>query len=346
MRFSQFMKEWLYEHYYSRYRPIGKRGDFYTAVSVSKLFGGAIANYIYRLIRDGKLSRQATIVEIGAHRGYLLADIVQFLYTFEPSLIEQLHFLIVEPFEELRQVQRRYFSDSFGDRVPLLQAASLDEVEIEEGFVVANELFDAFPCELFFKGQMAYVGDGCTISFGEAESAIAATAQRYGIVKGEIPLGYQEFASQLARALKRGWFVTFDYGDLEPRNDLSIRIYTRHRVYPLFEEGLDLCALYGKSDITYDVPFAQLIDAFQEAGWEQRVYKSQLAALVDFGITQLLEEIEKRAGFEAYRREVEKVKILLHPSMMGERFKMVEFTRGVPRSGATSTSVATPFGEP
>ena len=329
MRFSEFFSHWLYDEdgYYASYKEIGKSGDFYTAVSASKLFGGSIANYIFELIQQGRLSQDAYIVEIGAHRGYLLADIVQFLYTFDPKLIKSLKFAILEPFATLRQEQKRYFFESFGDAVELVHFENFKQMKINEAFVVANEIFDAFACELIYKGQMAYVKD-YTIEWGMMDEWVAKKASELGVLKGEIAIGYESFAKQMANAIKKVRFVTFDYGDLEPRNDFSIRIYTKHKVYPLFDEKVELEKFYKCSDITYDVNFTHLIQAFKEAGFEKAAYKTQLVALVDFGITKLLETIMQKAGFEAYKKEVDKAKILIHPSLMGERFKMVEFVKG------------------
>ncbi len=330
MRFSEFMREWLYapdDGYYASYKEIGKSGDFYTAVSASKLFGGSIANYIFKLIQEKRVAKDATIVEIGAHRGYLLADIVQFLYTFDPSLIHTLTFAIIEPMERLRAEQKRYFQECYGDAVTLHHFVNLEEVQAEDAFIVANEIFDAFPCELWHKGKMAYVNDFC-IDFQEPDAWVVKKALQFGIERGEVAIGYEEFAKRLFSGLKKAHFVTFDYGDLQPRNDFSIRIYTKHKVYPLFDKELDIKAAYKKSDITYDVNFTHLIEAFEQAGWKKRSYKTQLVALVDFGITELLETIQQRVGFEAYKREADKAKILLHPSIMGERFKMVEFVKG------------------
>ena len=57
------MREWLYgaQGYYARYRPIGKGGDFYTAVSTSKFFGGTIALHILRRIDEGALDPKSLI---------------------------------------------------------------------------------------------------------------------------------------------------------------------------------------------------------------------------------------------------------------------------------------------
>ena len=66
MKFSEYMGEWLYGEngYYSSYKEIGKGGDFYTAVSTSKFFGGTIAKHIISLVDEGFLSKDGVICEI------------------------------------------------------------------------------------------------------------------------------------------------------------------------------------------------------------------------------------------------------------------------------------------
>jgi SAM-dependent MidA family methyltransferase len=45
------------------------------------------------------------------------------------------------------------------------------------------------------------------------------------------------------------------------------------------------------------------------------------------GILDLLASLRERAGEEIYRQELEIVKILITPSLMGERFKMIRFVQ-------------------
>ena len=327
-KFSSFMQKWLYEKdgYYANYKAIGKEGDFYTSVSVSKFFGGAIAKHLLYLIENQKLSKRVDIFEIGAHKGYLLADIIEFIYTLKPELLKTLTFNIIEPFESLQKVQKEYFKNSFGDKIILNHFKSLKEINSKEAFVVANEIFDAFPCELVYKEDMAYV-ENFKIKFFKKDSYCKDISKRYRIERGEIAKGYEEFSQNLSNAFDRCYFLTFDYGDLEPRNDFSIRIYKNHSVKPLFEEGLKLKDYYKKSDITYDVNFSHLIDAFKESSFKKDSFKTQLRALVDFGIVELLEIVKEKRGFEAYSKEMNKIKNLIHPSIMGERFKMVSFIK-------------------
>ena len=327
MTFDAYFGEWLYgkEGYYTNYKSIGKGGDFYTSVSTSKFFGGAIANHLVRQITSGALPENTLVVEVGPHKGYLLADMIQFIHTLRPELLGTLSFAMVERYDSLQAVQRRYFQESFGDAVTLAHYKDLSEIRADHAFIVANEIFDAFPCTLVYKGQEAVVNDH-TVTWSHTLSAYTKKImERYAIEKGEIGLGYEAFAKTMGESFGHCEFVTFDYGDLLPRQDFSARVYHEHQVYPLFEA--DLAALYQKSDITYDVHFQHLIDAFEENGFEKAGYATQMVALTDFGIMELMEMLEKNVPFEQYRREAGKIKTLINPAFLGERFKMVRFVK-------------------
>lgn len=323
------MYDWLYgeQGYYSKYREIGKKGDFYTSVSASKFFGGSIAKHIISVIDEGFLPADITICEIGAHKGYLLADIVQFIYTLRPELLETLSFVIVERFDFLQEEQRRYFQESFGDVVRLKQVKSLKELQLQSAFFVANEIFDAFPCELIYKDKAAAVKEG-KIVFEEEDSWVSEKAEKYHKDRGEIAVGYEEFALEMKNAAKTFEFMTYDYGEMEARPDFSIRVYKDHEVFPLFDENLTLDDVFSVSDITYDVTFAHLKDAYAEAGIAMIEYKTQALALVDMGLLELLEILKDQGGEEMYTHELERAKQLILPSFLGERFKMIRFRQG------------------
>ncbi len=328
MRFSNYMYEWLYgaDGYYSRFRPIGKEGDFYTAVSTSPFFGASIANFLCRKIKEGKIPKDAALVEIGAHQGYLMADMIQWLYTCDSSLLESMRFIIVERQERVRKAQREYFAQRFGDAVRLEQVSSLGDLHLAYAFFVANEIFDAFACDLYIDGKMADVVDEAIV-WRDADESLIEFAKKYGMQKGEIATGYEEFAQRMADAARSFDFVTFDYGDRYARNDFSIRIYDRHKVYPFFDEDVVLSELFGKTDITYDVNFSHVIDAFEEAGAKLIDFRKQANALIDFGIIDLLEQYSQIATQEQYLHEADKIKTLIAPNVMGERFKMVHLSR-------------------
>ena len=329
MRFSQYMDEWLYgaDGYYTKYATIGKEGDFYTSVSASKFFGGSIAQHIVRQIDEGFIAKDATICEIGAHHGYLLADVIEFINTLRPELLSTLEFAIVERQLALQIHQRKYFDECFGDVIALKHFQSLDELRRDNIFFFANEIFDAFACELLYEGKIATVSEH-NIEFNALDESIVQKATKYKKLKGEIAVGYEEFAQQMFKCAPKIEFVSFDYGEMLARPDFSIRVYKKHEVTPLFDENIKLAEYFQISDITYDVTFEHVKDAFEEAGFSLKDFKSQMSALIEFGIIELLEVVKLKAGDKLYQQELQKAKPLIMPDALGERFKMIRFRAG------------------
>ncbi len=295
------MQDWLYGEsgYYRDLKDIGKSGDFYTAVSTSRFFGASIANYFYSLIKEDNTKRDGWLIEIGAHRGYLISDMIQWLYTVDKSLIDTLKFGIVEREPKLQKEQLEYIKSRFGDDVKIEHFSTLDEVSVDYAFFVSNEIFDAFPCELIKDGQMAYVHNH-KIEWMELDKDIADIATRYRQVKGEVSIGFEDFAKRVFNSAERCDFVSFDYGEKLVRNDFSIRVYTKHSVYPLFDEELKLEDVYKRADITYDVNFGHLIDSFLENGFELKIYETQARALIRFGLIDILDMFHKNTTQSRY----------------------------------------------
>ena len=105
MKFSEFFDIWVNENYYKFGVDIGKKGDFYTNVSVGYLFGACLANYFLKLRKNGEISSSCKVVEIGANSGDMLADFAQGIFTLEPEILPNLEFIIIEPHEILRKKQ-------------------------------------------------------------------------------------------------------------------------------------------------------------------------------------------------------------------------------------------------
>lgn len=331
-KFSDYFNDWLYGQngYYSNYKTIGKEGDFYTSVSTSSFFGGSIGKKIVTEIEQHNLSSHATILEVGSHHGYLLADIIQFIYTLKPELLSTLTFAIVERFENLQAQQKEYLEQSFGNAIQLEFYNDISEVHLSNAFIVANEIFDAFACELVYTKnkqlQQGFVNNH-QITFHECtEQQLIQYCKENQIEKGEVGVGYDTFLKHLSNNIKHFIFITFDYGDNYPRNDFSTRIYSKHNVLPIFEETLNMKEYFAVSDITYDVNFKHLIDIANDLNLTSN-YQTQMQALIEFGIIELLEILKANVDESNYLRESQKVKTLLEPTGMGDRFKMLELRK-------------------
>ncbi|NOR56145.1 MAG: hypothetical protein GQ531_08030 [Sulfurovum sp.] len=328
MYFSDYMNEWLYgeEGYYKHFKAIGKGGDFYTAVSTSSFFGASIANHLHGLLQSGKADKNGWLIEIGAHQGYLLCDMIQWLYTCDPSLVKTLKFGIVERQPEVQKAQLAYIKERFGDDIQITHFDDISEVEVEYAYVVANEIFDAFPCELLKDEKVALVKEH-KIVWEDAPNEMLDWAKTQHLKQGEVAVGYEEFAKEMAKGIQHCDFVTFDYGEKYVRNDFSIRVYRKHETFPLFDEELVLAESFKKDDITYDVNFTHVSEAFVEAGFKEEAYETQARALIRFGLIDILEQFSKQTSKARYASEADKIKTLIAPTMMGDRFKMVHFKK-------------------
>src|SRR3977135_4306514 len=103
------MEQALYhpEHgYYSSGRAtIGRRGDYFTNVSVGPLFGQLLAAQFSEIWeRLGKIEN-FMIVEQGAHHGEFARDVLESSQRRYPEFFGALRFQIVEPFLKLQDRQ-------------------------------------------------------------------------------------------------------------------------------------------------------------------------------------------------------------------------------------------------
>src|SRR5690348_12965435 len=106
------------EHgYYSSDRAvIGRRGDYFTNVSVGPLFGELLAAQFGEIWeRLGRIDN-FVIVEQGAHHGEFARDVLESTQRQAPELFSVLRYQIVEPFAKLQDRQLQALK-KFGDRV-------------------------------------------------------------------------------------------------------------------------------------------------------------------------------------------------------------------------------------
>lgn len=334
MNFSKYFDLWLFDKdgYYQKPYDIGKSGDFYTAVSCSMFFGGAIANKIVHTIEQNILPKDTAIVEIGANTGYLMADIIQFIWTIKPKLLDSLKFVIVEQNKAIQQKQKDYIQQCFDDKIDIKFATNIKEIKLATAFVVANELFDTFACEMVWTNknnqQQKAVVSGHKIEFVElnkGDTYLKTICEKYNITKGEVAIGFETFAKGLTKSFNKFEFVAFDYGEFYHRQDFSCRIYSQHKVMPIFQDNLSLEKLFQNSDITYDVCFCHLIDSFRSCGIQKVAYQTQLKAMIEFGLVELLQILKNNTDHSTYTQNINKIKPIIDPALMGERFKMVHF---------------------
>src|ERR1041384_2726 len=104
--FARFMEQALYhpEHgYYGSGRcAIGRRGDYFTSVSVGPLFGELMAEQFAEICEALDRPADVVIIDQAPDQGELAADVREAFRAQRPDFFAVLRYRIVEPFPILR----------------------------------------------------------------------------------------------------------------------------------------------------------------------------------------------------------------------------------------------------
>ncbi|PYL28794.1 MAG: hypothetical protein DMF39_08160, partial [Verrucomicrobia bacterium] len=91
---------------------MGRKGDYFTNVSVGPLFGQLLAAQFIEIWERLGRPDDFAIVEQGAHDGQFARDVLESSQKRSPEFFEALRYRIVEPFPILQERQARTL-DSF-----------------------------------------------------------------------------------------------------------------------------------------------------------------------------------------------------------------------------------------
>ena len=154
--FARFMELALYhpEHgYYASGRAsIGRRGDFFTNVSVGPLFGKLLAAQLVEIWEKLVRPHDFVIVEQGAHDGVFAVDVLSALRQSSGECFAAICYIIVEPFLIWRERQQKNLRD-FIAKISWVE--SIDQLSPFAGVHFSNELFDSLPVHLIVSSGIA-----------------------------------------------------------------------------------------------------------------------------------------------------------------------------------------------
>jgi SAM-dependent MidA family methyltransferase len=310
--FSWFMQQTLYhpEHgYYSSGRcVIGRKGDYFTNVSVGPLFGQLLGAQFSEIWERLGGTNDFAIVEQGAHDGQFALDVLEFAQNHLPEFFDALRYRILEPFPILEWQQRRKL-EAFGDKVDWL-----DSLEPFTGVHFSNELLDAMPIRLISNGTEKLVGlDGDRFVLVErsADKTIFNQAALESI-------------DQIAANLQRGYVIAIDYGFLDEEFERKVQVRAQHRnLDSPFEQ-------IGHADITTSVGWRSIAERAQANGLRVAGFTDQHHFL-----TGIISQFEIGDGSHSVLADSRKAKrelqTLLHPEMLGRAFQVLALEKNVGR---------------
>lgn len=341
--FQKFMEMVLYEpglgYYAAGSTKLGESGDFITAPEISSLFSFSLAKAILPALDDMKI-----ILEAGAGSGVMAADI---LYYLDQNNALPGEYWILELSADLRERQQA----TIKKRVPhLLERVTwLDTLPAKfSGIVIANELLDAMPVQLFKKETdgikelfVDYIEDEfILIDDNPANTRLTERVREIEQLVGdnlpgdyisEINFAAEDWVKTIANHLEKGMVILIDYGF--PRHEYyhsqrdkgTLICHYRHRTHanPFFLPGLQ--------DITAHVDFTAMADAALESGMKVMGYTSQVNFLMGAGITEIMNQADsnnnEKAALTGYLDSTSQVKKLTLPHEMGELFKVIGLTK-------------------
>jgi SAM-dependent MidA family methyltransferase len=333
---ASFMELALYDpqqgYYASEAQRSGRRGDFYTSVDVSPLFGGLIAEQLaemWHLLRAGG-AENFDLVEAGAGNGRLSRDILDAVAAHHPEFYRRLRVTLVERSAAARAAQR----DVLGPHAGRLLPSATDLPQAIHGVIVANELLDALPVhvlEMTAEGlREVVVGerDGGLVEGLARVSDPRLTSDLPPLEPGErIEVGSAaiRWIGDAAAALGRGFVLLFDYvyetssvNRTHPRGTLMS--YRAHR-----GDGESWLANPGERDLTAHVNLTALRRAGEAAGLNTLGAVDQTYFLVALGLAGRLET----GHDERAVRERLAARTLILPGGLGDTMKAMVFAKGM-----------------
>ena len=308
--FAWFMQQALYhpEHgYYSSGRcAIGRKGDYFTNVSVGPLFGQLLAAQFFEIWeRLGKMN-DFVIVEQGAHDGQFARDVLEFTQKRLSEFFDALRYRILEPFPILQERQRQTL-EAFGDKIDWRSSP-----EPFTGVHFSNELLDAMPVRLISDGTEKLVGlDGDKFVFVERP-----------VDKTMFNQAALEYIDEIAANLQRGYAIAIDYGFLDEEFERTVEARARHRnLDSPFEQ-------IGDADITMSVHWKSIVERAQENGLRVAGFTDQHHFLT--GIISQSESGDRGQSLLADSRKAKReLQTLLHPEMLGRAFQVLALAKNV-----------------
>ncbi len=353
--FEEYMEQVLYApglgYYSAGCTKIGEQGDFITAPEISSLFSRCIARAISPVLHQ--LS-DAKLLEAGAGSGKMAADILNELALINIDVKE---YCILERSAELKERQQQtiqQIAPKQFDKVKWLDTLP----EFFSGVIVANELLDAMPVQLFRKKNHSVFERHVAFEEGkfiwqDDTSANSRLTERISKIEkncnSELPENYhsdvnfaaEDWLASINAILKKGYILLLDYGYSEKeyyheqRSQGTLSCFYQHSRHddPFLYPGLQ--------DITAHIDFSNLTDtvlkssqntgAATRAGLQLNGYTTQAQFLMASGLMELMQEFVDNNKQDIKQQLIisQQVKKLTMPYEMGETVKVIGFEKGL-----------------
>ena len=309
--FAEFYELAMYHPRHGYYFTQDPTLDFKSSPNVHPVFGACIARQLAEFWRLLDRPQRFDAFEAGAGPGRLAADVLRYAATAEPDFYACIRYVVQDVTLGGSDARHRLEAANLPlDKVEV--AASLPDSPTIEGCILSNELLDALPFRRLRDRDghlyelLVGLQDGAYVDV-EAEPRPELTAHfaALGVTpaagcEAEACLVAPAWMAHAAKALRRGYVLTLDYGyeaaDLYAswRKRGTLLTFYRHT------SGDDPYTRIGRQDITASVDFTSVRRAGEAAGLTTLGSTSQSEFLSSLGIGEALAAPPDATQLEAY----------------------------------------------
>ena len=338
----------VYGYYEKEADTVGRRGDFYTSVSVGPLFGELLAlqfsQWLDQLsdahaeaVSQSRPTAKLSLVEAGAHKGDLARDILVWLRQQRPDLLKSVEYVVVEP-SAVRQNWQRQTLESFPE---VGWVDGIEKLPPTTGIIFSNELLDAFPVHRWFwdapghawrewrvsfeAGQLVWVRPDAIPTQHNESSRCPSWPEE---ILSRLPDGFvtetsaaaEEWWANAARVLRKGRLLTIDYG-LTPEEKMAPeRLGGTLRAYKSHAPAADVLANPGEQDLTAHIDLGSLSQIGEGEGLRTETLTSQEQFLTRIAAAVLKSDVQFGAWTAQRTRQFQ---TLTHPGHLGRAFRVL-----------------------
>jgi SAM-dependent MidA family methyltransferase len=319
--FDRFMAAALYAPglgYYAQGHDVVGR-DFTTAPALSPLFGMTLAASLRQALQA---TRTNEVFEFGAGTGAMAQQLIEALGA------DVTRYTIIDVSGALRARQQERLAP-YGPRVRWLDAWP----DAMAGVVVGNEVLDAMPVKLLHFDGAAWQERGVVMqdqgfAWAERTCSLQPPVQADWMPGSvtEIHPQAEAFIASLAERLQRGAAFFIDYGFPDNEYYLPERAQGTLMCHRAHLADSNPLVDVGHKDITAHVNFSGMALTAQDAGLDVLGYTSQARFLINSGVLPHIDAARECGDWPA----VAAAQKLLAEHEMGELFKVIAFSKGVP----------------
>lgn len=314
--FADYMESVLYHPQYGYYASTAERisesGDFLTSPHLADDFGEMLTIQLYQIWQILGEPQLFRIVEMGAGRGVLAAQILEYSSRSYPEFFRSIDYIIIEAAPAMIIAQQSGLKD--------LPVRWCEWTEIPDrsivGCFLSNELIDAFGVHQVVvvedKLQEVYVtiGDKDRV-FNETIDELSTDRletywqlNQINLLSGKYPDGYRtevnlaalRWLEQVFKKLQRGYIISIDYGYTAERYYNPMRAQGTLQCYYQHAYHNDPYINIGNQDLTAHVDFTALQNQGELLGLQTVGFIQQGMFLMALGLGERITAISSSGG--------------------------------------------------